>query len=144
MIKGIAIIGLSVMMQACVAKPIAPASSSQQSTQSPNRFSITEIKKKEEAKYAQKLIELNAKDAAKEVKKAQENNTLHLLIYYTGKGGPMKIPGLTETQFKNHKCEIISLEGMGDSIYGENHFRFRLAQEQYASEFNTLMLPFCQ
>ena len=143
MIKIVSILSLGLILQACLGNPIPPTTNPEPK-QAPSRFSITEIKKKQEAKYAQLLIELNAKNVAEEVEKAKQNNTQYLLAYSAGRGGAMKAPGLTESQFKQNKCKMVLLDGMGDSIYGENHARFRVAQRQYAIEFNTLMLPYCR
>jgi len=143
MIKIISFLGIGLILQACQTNTM-PSSSNQQPKQTPSRFSIKAIKKQEEEKYAQKLIELNEKNVAAEVEKARIKNRPYLLTYHQGRGGAMKAPGLSEKQFKNSKCKTILLDGMGDSIYGENHMSFRAAQIQYASEFNILMLPFCK
>lgn len=142
MIKIISFLGLGLILQACQTNTMPP-STNQQPKQAPSRFSIKAIKKQEEEKYAQKLIELNAKNAVAEVEKARKKNTPYLLVYHQGRGGSTKAPGVSENQLKNSQCETILLEGMGDSIYGENHMSFRTAQIQYAREFNILMLPFC-
>ncbi len=140
--KIIIICSISLLMQACVAAPNTPPSSSQPD-QFSSRFSIEGIKQRREAEYAQKLADLNRLDPAEEVKKALKSNRIYLLGYQSGKGGSTVTPGLVEPQAINQKCRVLQLDGMGDSIYGANHLKYRIALQKYASEFNALMFPNC-
>jgi hypothetical protein len=130
-------------MQACVAAPNTPPSSSQPDPFS-SRFSIEGIKQRREAEYAQKLEDLNRLNPAEEVKKALKSNSIYLLGYQSGKGGSRVTPGLVESQaIIDQKCRVLQLDGMGDSIYGANHLKYRIALQKYASQFNALMFPNC-
>ena len=140
--KIIIICSVSLLMQACVATPNTSPSSSQPD-QFSSRFSIEAIKQRREAEYAQKLVALNKLDPASEVKKALKNNKVYLLAYQSGKGGSTITPGLVEPQAFDLKCKVLQLDGMGDAIYGENHLRYRIALQKYASKFNALMFPNC-
>ena len=108
-----------------------------------SRFSIEDIKQRREAEYAQKLADLNKLDPADEVKKALKSNKVYLLAYQSGRGGETITPGLVEPQAIEQKCKVLQLDGMGDAIYGENHLKYRIALQQYASKFNALMFPNC-
>ena len=140
--KIIIICSISLLMQACVAAPNTPPSSNQPD-QFSSRFSIEAIKQRREAEYAQKLLDLNKLDPADEVKKSLKNNSIYLLGYQSGKGGSTITPGLVESQVIEQKCKVLQLDGMGDAIYGENHHKYRIALQKYASEFNALMFPNC-
>lgn len=141
--KTLTITGLSLLMQACVAAPNTPPSSSQPDDYS-SRFSVEAIKQRREAEYAQKLADLNKLDPAEEVKKALKSNKVYLLAYQSGRGGETITPGLVEPQVIEVKCRILQLDGMGDTIFGENHLKYRVALRKYASEFNALMYPNCR
>ena len=141
--KTLTITGLSLLMQACVAAPNTPPSSSQPDDFS-SRFSVEAIKQRREAEYAQKLADLNKLDPAEEVKKALKSNKVYLLAYQSGRGGETITPGLIEPQAIEVKCRVLQLDGMGDAIYGENHLKYRIALRKYASEFNALMYPNCR
>ena len=135
--------GISLLMQACVAVP--NESSSNQSSQQPNnRFSIENIKKQKEAEYAKKYADLKQMNPSVEVTKAVNNNSIYLLAYHSGRGGVRTIPGLVEPQPTTLNCRVLQLDGMGDSIYGENHLKYRVALRKYASEFNARMLAHCR
>ncbi len=142
--KIIAIIGISSVMQACVAAPNNPPPSSYQPDANSSRFSIEGIKQRREAEYAKKLIDLNKKNPAYEAQKAIENNDIHLLTFHSGRGGSIAVPGIEESQVKNVNCRLVQLDGMGDSIYGENHLKYRVAIQKYASEFNATMFTYCR
>ena len=141
--KIIMISSIGLLMQACVAAPNTPQSSSQPDNYS-SRFSVEAIKQRREAEYAQKLSDLKKLDPAEEVKNALKSNRVYLLAYQSGRGGGTITPGLIEPQAIEVKCRVLQLDGMGDAIYGENHLKYRIALRTYASEFNTLMYPNCR
>ncbi|KAG1661930.1 hypothetical protein GQR58_021206 [Nymphon striatum] len=126
--------GISILMQACVAVP-NESSSNKSSSQPSNRFSIENIKKQKEAEYAKKYADLKKMNPSVEVAKAVKNNSIYLLAYQSGRGGARLIPGLVEPQPTTVKCRVLQLDGMGDSIYGENHLKYRVALRKYASAF---------
>ena len=130
-------------MQACVAVP-NESSSNQSSQQTNNRFSIENIKKQKEAEYAKKYADLKQMNPSVEVAKAVKNNSIYLLAYQSGRGGSRIIPGLVDPQPDNINCRVLQLDGMGDSIYGENHLKYRVELRKYASEFNARMLTHCR
>ena len=141
--KIITIASISLLMQGCVAVPNNSPSSNQPDNYS-SRFSVEGIKKREEAKYAQKLGDLSKKNPVIEAQKAIANDDLHLLTFQSGRGGSTTVPGIENLQVKNVNCRLLQLDGMGDSIYGENHLKYRVAIEKYASEFNRVMHPYCR
>ena len=130
-------------MQACVAVP-NEFSSNRSSSQPSNRFSIETIKKQKEAEYAKKYADLKQMNPSVEVAKAVKNNSIYLLAYQSGRGGARLIPGLVEPQPTNINCRVLQLDGMGDSIYGENHLKYRVELRKYASEFNAKMFSYCR
>lgn len=139
-ILSVSVMGL--LVQACVAVPNTPPSSSQSDDYS-SRFSVERIKQRREAEYAQKLFDLNKLVPAEEVKNVLKSKNIYLLAYQSGRGGEIITPGLVEPQSIEVKCRVLQLDGMGDSIYGENHLKYRVALRKYASEFNALMYPNC-
>ncbi len=141
--KIVAIGGLCLLVQACVAVP-NESSSNNSSPQPGKRFSIENIKKQKEAEYAKKYADLKKMNPSEEVAKAVKNNSIYLLAYNSGRGGERKIPGLVEPQPTNINCRVLQLDGMGDAIYGENHLKYRIALRKYASEFNASMLTHCR
>ena len=141
--KLLLISGISLLMQACVAVP-NESSSNRSSSQPNNRFSIEKIKKQKEAEYAKKYADLKKMNPSVEVAKAVKNNSIYLLAYQSGRGGARLIPGLVEPQPTNINCRVLQLDGMGDSIYGENHLKYRVELRKYASEFNAKMFSYCR
>jgi len=146
--KLILLLSTAVLMQACVATPEPPAPKPPSSATSKedrfNRFSVKAIKERREKEYQKKLVELAEKNPAEEVQKAISNNQLHLLMYQSGRSSPTKIPGLTQEQLKNMRCQLTQIDGMGDTIYGKNHLEYRKAIREYATQFNLAMYPYCQ
>lgn len=107
-----------------------------------NRFSTSKIKEEREAFYTQKRIELTQIDPSTAVRNALRDNNIYLMAIPAGRGGATTIPGLSEVT-TNVKCSIVAAEGLGDSIYGENHMQYRRELLKYMREFNTLMSPHC-
>ena len=136
----IIISGLSLLMQACVATPVK---TNNQQSNNAGEFSVEDIKQREEAEYAQKLERLNKRNPVQDAQQSISQGEYYLLAYQSGRGGINKAPGLTQAQAKNSLCRFKRLDGLGDSIYGENHLKYRVKIRQYASQFNQTMYAFC-
>lgn len=128
------------LLQSCAATPIK---SENKQSYADNRFSIDKIKKKRENIYAVKLLELNNRNPVSDVKSAVARKNYYLLSYNSGRGGMNKVPGVTPQQLAKNHCDFRALEGLGDSIYGENHLKYRVAIRRYANTFNKMMLSYC-
>lgn len=140
--KYIAITLLSFMMSACVA-PTGPATGKDALKNGSNTvvLSTASIKEQEEQKYTQLLANLQVKNPQQDVKNAIARGDLRVLGYQSGRGG-LKVPGLTGVQ--QNRCSVNQLGGMGDTIFGNNHLRYRVALRQYANQYNRLMVPNCR
>ncbi len=109
-----------------------------------DRFSSEKIKKEREAYYAQKRLELRRSSPAAEVNNALRANNIYLMVVPAGRGGSRSIPGLAEPQAVKVNCKTVSVEGMGDVLYGKNHILYRQELLQYMRKFNALMSPYCK
>ncbi len=110
---------------------------------SPESYSVENINREQEKIYAQKLAELNKKNPQKEAASAIARRNYYLLSYLSGRAGRNKIPGISQQQLSNNRCRYRVLKNLGDTIYGENHLRYRVAIRQYAATFNKVMRPYC-
>lgn len=141
--KLLLISAMGLAVQGCAASP-DPTSSVNKSKSYSNRFSTEEIKKRREEKYKKQQLELEKKNPTSEAQNAINSQSYYLLAYQSAKGIPPKIPGVSQPQSLNTHCRVLQLEGMGDSIYGPNHLKYRAALQKYAMQFNLQMLPHCQ
>lgn len=137
----IGVIITSFFLQGCVAYPVKQADKKASDS---SRFSVEKIKKQRELEYAKKLTFLNKRNPVQDARQAQTEGKILLLMYQSGRGGTNKVPGLTHQQVANTACKFKQLDGLGDSIFGNNHLKYRVAVRKYASQFNLAMLPYCQ
>jgi hypothetical protein len=144
------VISSMMLLQACGATTPEPSvqTSAQASKSKLERFgslsNSSNIKKKRENEYQQKLVELERRSAANDVQRSIANNQVHLLSYYAGRSATAKVPGLTAHQLNNVRCPLKQIEGMGDVIYGKSHLKYRKAMIKYAAEFNSRMVSHCK
>lgn len=92
--------------------------------------------------FAALLNDLSRRDAASEAQQAAARGERVLMGYYSGRAG-LKLPGLSSDQQSRQRCSLKTVDGLGDVIYGENHLKYRIAMRNFATEFNTIMLPNC-
>lgn len=135
----------SFLLQACTAIP-APSEDNRRDYREENadRFSVKDIKQSREQEYAQKLAVLNRKNPVIEAQRAAAADNYYLLAYHSGRGGSLKIPGLTQQQSEATRCNLKQLDALGDMIYGTNHLQYRVAIRKYANQFNKTMIRFCR
>lgn len=131
------------LAQACMATPPPDRSPNNQSIAS-ERFSVERIKNNREALYAKKLKELKKKNPKKDAHAAIKRGRYYLMSYRSGRRGVHKVPGLTKQQLASHHCKYRTISGLGDSIYGKNHLKYRIAIRHYASKFNKTIRPYCE
>lgn len=107
--------------------------------------SAAEIKAKEEQKYAKELVRVNKMNAVKSAAAAKELGFPYLLAHYAGRSTSMILPGIDQKEYKNAqaRCPVLILDGMGDTIYGNNHMAYRKAMTNYAAQFNKITYKAC-
>ncbi len=105
-----------------------------------------EINAQQESKYAEKLKQMQSRDAAKDAKSAQQLGFPYLLVHYAGRSQNLLIPGLNQkdSQIAKSRCPMLILEGMGDVIYGTQHMAYRKTMTDYAAKFNVLNYKVCK
>ncbi len=137
----------SFLLQACVAVPPEENRAGKRvdyKDKYADRFSISGIKQRREQEYAQKLAGLKQLNPIEDAQKAAADDKYYYLSYQLGRGGNLKIPGLSEQQSQNTRCSLKQLDGMGDTIYGVNHQEYRTTLRKYANQFNKTMFAFCR
>ncbi len=147
MIKVLVLSSFLITIQACS----NPQTNEQNSvTRSPaskkfgDRFSSTKIKQERENYYAQKRFELKRISPKEKVRQALQANNIYLMEVSAGRGGVRSIPGLANSNVPQVSCKTVSVEGMGDVLYGKNHMLYRQELLQYMQQFNLLMMPHCK
>ena len=148
MYKIIGIMAIGLISQACTAIPPSSSDSGyvpRSSQTSTPDYSTTRIKQKREAEFAQKLASLQRQNPVREAQHLASLGNTYLWVYNSGRGGSVKAPGLTTQQITNMRgCQLLQLEGMGDTIYGDNHLKYRVAARNYAKQFNLTMIRYCR
>ena len=129
------------LIQACVAKPSSISPDNQGSAF--DHFSVEGIKHNREALYAKKLKKLKKRKPKKDAYSAIAHGHYYLMSYRSGRRGVHRVPGLTKDQLSSNRCKYRTIAGLGDSIYGESHLKYRIAIRRYASTFNKTMFPYC-
>lgn len=112
---------------------------------SPKIPSAAEIKAKEEQKYAKELVRVKKMNAATSAAAAKELGFPYLLAHYAGRSSSIVLPGIDQKEYKNAqtRCPVLILDGMGDTIYGNNHMAYRKAMTNYAAQFNKITYQAC-
>ena len=105
---------------------------------------VKDIKKRREDEYTQKLNALKYRNPVQEAQQAIAARQYYLLAYEGGRGSPTKAPGLSSSQAANSRCSFKRLDGFGDSIYGVNHLKYRIALRKFARQFNQRMFAYCR
>lgn len=147
MIKLLSIMSISLFIQACTATPPPSTSGYVPRTSGNNTpsYSTDLIKQKREAEYAQKLAAIKRQNPIRDAHNLAAQGNKYLWVYQSGRGGSTKAPGLSTQQLSNLRgCQLVLLQGMGDTIYGDNHLKYRIAARNYAKQFNLTMLPYCR
>ena len=111
----------------------------------PSIPSVTEIKAKEEKKYALELIRVKKMNAVTNAADAIKLGFPHLLVHYAGRSGSLVLPGIEQENYRHAqaKCPVLVLDGLGDTIYGNNHMHYRKAMTAYAAKFNKITYKAC-
>ena len=153
---------VSLLMQACTAVPVpvpvpVPATKTTTETPMPRNqpaqpsiyvppsYSVDAIKEIRETEYAKKLAALNVRNPIRDAHNEAAKENRYLWIYQSGRGGKTKAPGLTEAQLaSNVSCPLRRIDGLGDTIYGDTHLKYRVAIRKYANQFNQTMLKYCR
>lgn len=138
------IASFSLLLQACAEIPVKQEKKHKPIVKLPYAASTEAIKNRNENKYAQKLQALNNKNPILEAQQEASIGYHFFLGFQGGRGGARTIPGLTLQQAKSSSCGIKRLDGFGDTIYGENHLKYRIALRNYAKKFNGVMYSYCR
>jgi hypothetical protein len=107
--------------------------------------SAAEIKAKQEKKYAAELVRVKKMSAAKNAADAIKLGFPYLLVHYAGRSRTLLLPGIEQKDHNNAraKCPVLVLDGLGDTIYGNNHMAYRKAMTAYAAKFNKITYKAC-
>jgi hypothetical protein len=108
--------------------------------------SAKEIKAEKEKKYAQELVQMKSRSAAKDAAAAKSLGFPYLLAHHAGRSLSLVIPGLAQKDYKaaQARCPILIIDGLGDVIYGANHMAYRKAMTDYAASFNKITYKACK
>lgn len=130
------------LLQACNAGPDSTRPALSNGTVRTPHAQITEHTSQKDQKYVALLQDLSERTPNTEGKQARARGEHYLLGYYSGRAG-LKLPGLSAEQHTTQRCEVKTIDGLGDVIYGENHLKYRIAIRKFAKEFNSQMLGVC-
>lgn len=86
------------------------------------------------------IQQVQQRNAALEASQAAARGERFLYGWYAGRAG-LKVPGTNGAQAS---CQIRTVDGLGDVIFGENHLKYRVEMRKFATAFNVAMLPNCQ
>lgn len=111
----------------------------------PTAPSAESIKLEQERQYAEKIKTLKAKDPIKDATDAAELGFPYVLGHYEGRSTLLVLPGVDLTIYENNKerVPVLYMHGLGDGIYGKNHFEYRKLMQAYAKEFNIIAFKAC-
>ncbi|MEE9303952.1 MAG: hypothetical protein V3U84_09205 [Thiotrichaceae bacterium] len=115
------------------------------SNAAPKVPSASEIKAQQEKKYATEMVRMKKKDASKDAEAAKRLGFPYLLAHHAGRSASLVIPGLAQKDYKTAqaRCPILILDGLGDTIYGDQHMAYRKAATDYAAQFNQITYKAC-
>ncbi len=107
--------------------------------------SAKEIIAEKEKKYAQELVQVKSRNASKDAAAAKRLGFPYLLAHHAGRSLSLVIPGLAQKDYKvvQARCPILIIDGLGDTIFGDNHMAYRKAMTSYAAAFNKITYKAC-
>ncbi len=111
----------------------------------PKVSSAKEIQAQEEKQYAAELALMKKRSATNEAKAAIDLGFPYLLAHHAGRSTVLVIPGLNQQQqtTAQQRCPILIMDGMGDTIYGNQHMAYRKATLEHAASFNKMTYKAC-
>lgn len=145
MINSYSVVGLvsvSLLLNACNAGPETPRpiAHTPQASSSPKPVNANISAR--DSQYVNLLQGLSQRNPELEAQQAIVRGDNSIMGYYAGRAG-LKLPGLTPEQQAVQRCNLKTLDGLGDVIYGENHLKYRVAMRKFAMRYNIAMKPAC-